>query len=342
MPDISLLPDEMRRPEAELKKSPPPPKEEKFKMYVPKPEDDNVEVIEVDEGEVDDVLKGESFLTKALFGAQTFIDELKSKLFESRAPEPPPKLPPQFFKPPTARKAAPTGLLPTTGGMNTPIQPSVAAAQVPKARIMPAAQAPKRVRVIRRVRKSVRVSFLDEGDVRGRIDISKRRFTLVLMALLFTALLGGSYWLLDTQGQRASDNLREAMGRLHATQQTASNHLTNWESFRDLEPRLKALSGLLDRHVSPSTLFDALEKNTVPDVYYSSFTLAPDGQLTLGATAPSFTSAARQVVAFQESGMAKSVQAMGYQARYNGTSGNIEAVSFQIILALDPRVLVSQ
>lgn len=337
MADISLLPDEMRRPEEELKKTPPPRPEEKFKMYVPKSENEEVEVIEVDEGEVGDVLQGEPLVSKAIFGVQTFFDELKSKLFDTRSPEPPPKLPPQFFKPPASRKAA-VGLVPTSGGATTPpIQPATGTI---KARIMPVAQAPKRVRVIRRVRKAPRVSFLEQDDPRGRIDISRRRFTLILMGILFASLIGGSYWLLEWQGERATQNLSEATGRLNDTQRTAADHLQNWESYRDLEPRLKALSGLLDRHVSPSKLFDSLEKNTVPDVYYSSFTLAPDGQLTLGATAPTFLSAARQVNAFQDSGMAKSVQAMGYQARYN-PQGALEAVSFQIILALDPKVLMA-
>lgn len=338
MTDISLLPDEMRRPEEELKKAPQPRQEEKFAMYVPKSPDEEVEVIEVDEGEVGDVLQGEPFLSKALFQVQSFFDEAKSKLFDTHPPEPPPKLPPQFFKPPTARKAS-SGLVPTSGGAAAqPMQPATAAA--PKARIMPAVQAPKRVRVIRRVRKTPRVSFLDENDVRGRIDIPRRRFTLILMAILFSALIGGSYWLLDRQGERARQNLAEATSRLTGTQQTGADHLQNWESFRDLEPRLKALSGLLDRHVSPSKLFETLEKNTVPDVYYSSFTLAPDGQLILGATAPTFLSAARQVTAFQDSGMAKSVQAMGYQARYS-TQGTLEAVTFQVILALNPSVLAA-
>ncbi|MEO5927918.1 MAG: hypothetical protein ABIO72_04315 [Patescibacteria group bacterium] len=341
MSDISLLPDEMRRPEEELKKAPVPQKEDNLKMYVPKSPDEDVEIIEVDEGDVGDVLQGESFLAKALFQAQTFVDDLKSKLFDTHAPEPPPKLPPQFFKPPTARKpGASMGLVPTSGTVNTPsIQPGTGI-PTPKARIMPIAQAPKRVRVIRRVRKSVRVSFLEEQDVRGRVDISRRRFTLILLAILFVALIGGSYWLLDRQGQLAGASLSEATSQLAETQQTAATHLSNWESFRDLEPRLKSLSGLLNRHLSPSRLFDTLEKNTVPDVYYSSFTLAPDGQLILGATAPTFTSAARQVAAFQTSGMARSVQAMGYQARYNA-QGTLDAVNFQIILALEPTVLMS-
>ncbi|MFA5935700.1 MAG: hypothetical protein WC787_02515 [Patescibacteria group bacterium] len=327
---ISLLPEELRKKEEELKKSPRPPSEEdKLKMYIPKAEEEDIEIIEVDEGEIGEVLEGEPLVARILFKTQSFFEEVKSKLFESRVSEAPPKLPPQFFKPPT-KKAGVTGLVPTAGGA-AQIQPG-------KARIMPSAQAPRRVRVIRRVRKPVQVSFIDENASRIRVDISRRRFTLIFMAMLFLALIGGGYGLLYWQGDRASANLTEAMSRLSSTQGMSQERLSNWESFRDLEPRLKALTQVLDRHLSPSRLFDALEENTVPDVFYSTFTLSPDGRLILGTTAPSFASAARQIVAFETSGIAQSVQAMGYQAHYND-AGNLEAVMFQIGLALNPDIL---
>jgi hypothetical protein len=333
--DISLLPEEIRKKEEELKShTPPPTTGGDVKMHLPHPEQDDVEIIEVDEGEVGEVLKGESFVAKTLFKAQSLAGDLKSKLFEPHAAEPPPKLPPQFFTPPSGKKGPP-GLIPTNGGTAAAVQP-------PKARVMPAAQAPRRVRVIRRVRKPVHVSFIEQADARSHIDLGRRLFTLILLFIVFSALAGGGYVLLRRQGDRANANVREATGRLQEAQQATKERLANWESFRDLEPRLKALSQLLDRHVSPSRLFDALEAHTVPDVFYSTFTLSPDGRLLLGTTAPSFESAARQLVALQSSGIARSVEAMGYQARYNGTTGKLESVTFQIALTIDPRALLAQ
>jgi len=333
--DISLLPEELRKKEEESKnRTPPPQTGGGVKMHLPNPEQDDVEVIEVDEGEVGEVLKGESLVARTLFKAESLAGDLKSKLFDPRAAEPPPKLPPQFFTPPSGKKTAP-GLLPTSGGTAGTVQPA-------KARVMPSAEAPRRVRVIRRVRKPVHVSFIEHDDPRQRVNLGGRLFTLILLFIVFSALAGGGYALLRWQGDRANANLSEATGRLQEAQRATAERLAHWESFRDLEPRLKALSQLLDRHVSPSRLFDALEAHTVPDVYYSSFTLSPDGRLLLGTTAPSFESAARQLVAFESSGIAQSVEAMGYQARYDGTTGKLESVTFQIALAIDPRALLAQ
>ncbi len=313
-------------------------------MYVPKPEDDDVEVVEIDEGELGEVLEGEPMLSKLMFKAQSAIEEFKNLLFHSRPAEPPPKLPPQFFKTPPAKKAAP-GLVPIVGQKKepTPVAPvpeaKSAPPEKPKARIMPAAQAPRRVRVIRRVRKSVRVSFIDDATLHGQIDIPRRRFTLILTACMFTLLIGGGYGLLVWQGQRATTNFVNVKQQLQTVDASTQQQLAAWKTYQDLEPRLKALSSLLDRHLSPSNLFDALEQNTLADVSYSSFTLSPDGHVVLSTTAPTFASAAGQVAAFESSGLATSVQAMGYQAEYNAKNGELDHVTFQIGLDLNPAVL---
>jgi hypothetical protein len=320
--DVSLLPEQRRTSEEEPKKElQRPPADEKLKMYVPRTEQEDVEVIEVDEGDVNEVLEGEPLLSRMIFKAQSWFQDAKAGTHQSRANAAPAKTPPPFFKPPA------------------PLTKTVSPDTATKTRIMPQATAPRRVRVIRRIRKPVRVSFIEDADASSRVDVSRRRFTLVFVAILFCALFAGSYVLLRLQGDRARMNLDEVTRRLSGTQSASRSRLDNWQMYRDLEPRLKALSGLLDRHLSPSRVFDALEARTVPDVSYSSFTLSPDGRLVLGTTAPSFESAARQIVSFESSGIASAVQAMGYQARYTPETGALEAVNFQMSLQLNPSVL---
>lgn len=353
--EISLLPEKMRGKEEELKKMATAPQKEmpeSVGMHIPKSEDEEIEVIEVDEGEIGEVLGGEPFLTRTLFKAQSLIDELRFKFFHPQAVEPPPKLPPQFFKPPPAKKVAP-GLVPLAGTKpiiapavseaKTPVvTPTAPIADVPikaKARVIPSALAPRRIRVIKRVRKPVRVSFLDEESLRNQIDIPRRRFTLIIMVIVFVILLGGGFGLINWQGRRADSNLSEVQQQLAEVQAKINSRQESWNAFKDLEPRLKALSGLLDRHLSPSKVFDALELYTVPEVYYTNFTLSPDGKVSLMATAPNFETSARQIVAFEKSGLTAKVQAMGYQALYDSIDGRLASVSFQISLTLEPSVL---
>ena len=87
--DISLLPEELRKKEEALKTSAKqePPKDEGsgMKFFIPAEEGEDIEVIEVDEGEIDQVLAGEPTLTKLAFYATNFFEELKSKLFKPPA-----------------------------------------------------------------------------------------------------------------------------------------------------------------------------------------------------------------------------------------------------------------
>ena len=204
---------------------------------------------------------------------------------------------------------------------------------------MPAVKTPKRVRIIKRVRKPVRVSFLDEQELQLRVDIPRRRFTLAIYVVAFALLFTGSYLILIWQGERVGANAESVRMDLAEIEKRISEKQSAWIAYQDLEPRLKALGGLLDRHVAPTRLFDQLERYTVPDASYSSFTLSPDGHLLLAANTKSYESAARQIVSFRKSGIASSVEAYGYQASFDETTGAITKVTFQINLALNPEVL---
>ncbi len=318
MNDISFLPGDARQQE-EKTKTPAESSTEKLTMHVPHAEQDDVEVIEIDEGEVDQVLQHEPGLSRLLFFLQSHFEDLKARLFQSPPQEPPPKNPPQFFKPPSVTSASPIS------------KPA-------NIRIVPEAKAPRRVRVIRRVRKPVQVSFLQQAAVAAHIDIPRRRFTLIVMGVALCLSLTGAYVFLDRQERRVQGNAMQVQAQLQAIRVRASEYEQRWDSYRDLEPRLRALRTLLDQHVSPGKVFDALDALTVPTVWYSSFTLSPDGRLVLAVSAPSFEDAARQIVAFQESGIASRVQAVGYQTTY-GNNGHLERVGFQISLTLEPGVL---
>jgi Tfp pilus assembly protein PilN len=365
MPDISLLPEELRKREEELKNKEIQQSKaaESLKMHVPNHEDEDVEIIEIDEGEIGDVLKNEPLISRYVFRAHSLFEELKTAIFHSKAAEPPPKLPPQFFSTPSLKEKKPPGLVPTSPPLTPPPAPEEhpplaerggePEASVPphyeggarggsveksKARIVPHVQAPRRVRVIRRVRKPVRVSFLDDDAMRLSIDLPRRRFTLVVFASVFALLFAGSFIILDQQGDRAALNAETVNSQLADVQNRIKDKQKDWSSFQDLEPRLKALGGVLDGHLMPTMIFDALEKATVPDVFYSSFTLLPEGRLTLAVTAPSFESAARQVVALRESAIASSVESLGFHASYEKDTVKVERVNFQVNIDLKPDV----
>lgn len=361
--DISLLPEDQRRREEELKgETKPGSAPEELKFSIPPEEKEEIEVIEVDEGEVEQVLASEPGLARFAYKLTTFLEKAKNRLFQPHAAPPPPKLPPQFFAPPPAKPRpaapvpAPSGVMPAPGApvppafFPPPAPSAVPTAAVPgapavpikpKAQIVPLSTAPRRVKVIRRVRKPIHVSLVSEEELKFlRIDIPKRRFTFITIAVLFAVLLGGGYYLLRLQLQTAEDGLRQAESQLADVQTQISQKQGTWASFQDLEPRLKALGQLLDRHVSPTRLLELIEQHTLPSVAYTVFSLTPDNKVNLGVTTDSFESAAGQIAAFQRSGFVSSVAASGYSAQYDPPSALLpSSVTFQLVLSLSNEAL---
>lgn len=340
--EISLLPDELRKKEEELKQTKSTVvKPSDIKFSVPADEQEDVEVIEIDEGDVDQVLAGEPPLSRFLYKISSTFDELKAKLFQPKAVEPPPKLPPQFFTPPPAKSkpAVPSVVTPSAEKVSTIAAPAPvvpASPAKPKATIKPFETVPRRVRVIKRVRKPVRVSFVSEDDLRlQHIDISRRKFTFVAATILFACLIGGGAYFLQLQALAANGELAKANAQLADIRSQIQTKQGRWAAFQDLQPHLKALTMLLDQHISPTRLFDELEKNTLPTVSYQSFSLSPDKKVTLQAVANSFGSAAQQVALFSKRDFVKKVEATNYSAKYEPPEATSPtSVTFQMVLTL--------
>jgi len=325
MSDISLLPEELRKKE-ETEKQPAskqaPDAVSDLKFYVPAEEGEDIEIIEVDEGEVEQVLANEPALAKVAYYVTNFFEDLKTKLVQPRAIPPPPKLPPQFFKPPVP---------PPKGEVPAPAPPGVPG----KPKIAPFAQAPKRVRVIRRVRKPVRVSFVSDEQLRYmRIDVARRRFTLILTSVVFFVLLAGGYGILWYKLRASRDGLAQVNARVATAQNGITAQLDAWSNFKNLEPKLKVLATLLNSHVHVSRFLSSIEAATLPSVYYRSLSLSADGKANMFVVADSLDSAAGQVTALQMSPVVGSVDATTYTMTYDETLGTLKSVEFQVGLAL--------
>lgn len=341
---ISLLPEELRKKEEALRQQPKPAPSgaESLKFSIPKEEQEDIEVIEIDEGEIEQVLANEPLIARIVYKVTSVFDELRSKIFAHPEQEPIQKLPPQFFTPPPVKApAAQAGIAkPEPGAPAVPGAVATQASAVSKARIMPMGDAPRRVRVIKRVRKPVRVSFVSSDDIRlMHVDVPKRRFTLIALTIMFMVLMGGGWFLLNERRAEAIAGKTQAEAQLADVRSQIQQKQKTWNDFQDLEPRLKALSGLLAAHISPTKLLGLIEEKTLPTVSYSSFSMTADGRVQLAVTADSIPSAARQIRSFQRSGFVKSMDAGSYNVGYEGTDLTPRSVQFQLNLLLRPEIL---
>ncbi len=336
MPDISLLPEEMRGKEEEVRTGKKPAEQKQpggLKMHVPDAVvDEDIEIIEVDEGDLAAVLSEEPFMTRMTYKLSLGVDKIKTQLFGKKEEAPPAKLPPQFFKPPKP------GLVTKPPKPGEPVKPGVPGK--PTARIMPQGEAPRRVRVIKRVRKPVRVSLISAEELATfSIDVGRRKWTLLVFTALFLAIIGGGYYLLSDRIDDSRSRLSDVEMRLAAENMNISKQLEAWSEYEDLEVRLGILDDVLNKHIVISRLFDFLEIHTLPTVSYQSANWSEGGDLSLDVIADSFDSAARQLLVYEDSEVVKRVDATSFAAQVSGETGEVEEVTFQLTVGLDPATL---
>lgn len=342
--DISLLPEELRKREEGFRSAREVPEEpthssKEIQFSVPAEDQDDMEVIEIDEGEVDQVLAGEPWPSKIFYRLISWVADAKHALLDPHLSVPPPKSPPQFFTPPVPKTSIrpPVSSVASANGS----VPSTASSAKTKATITPFASAPKRIRVVKRIRKPVHVSFVSEAEMQlSRVDIGKRRFTLVFLMIFFVCALGVSAYALNIQRVAAHGALANADVQLADVTGQIQAKQSRWSAFQDLEPRLKALNGLLDAHVSPNRLFQEIETHTLATVFYGSLSLTPDKRVTLATTADSLSSAAAQIATFEKAPFVKKVDVSGYSIKYDPPDAPAPTrVDFQIILTLSDEAL---
>ncbi|MFZ6015974.1 MAG: hypothetical protein ACOYUZ_06530 [Patescibacteria group bacterium] len=357
MSDISFLPSSFKDKEEEIiKESIHEPEDAgSISMHVPESEEEDVEIIEVDASEVDQVLVGEPLYSKLYFKASLWIDGFKQKYLQPRAAEPPPKEPPQFFKAPPIKPAEkgkiPAEAAPGPGvkapatvtakeASKTPAAVSAQPAAKPKVRIIPSGATPRRrVRIIKRVRKPVHVSLLDEEMMRQmHINIPRRQFTLIFLTILFAAVFVGSYFLLENAKTSAAAEQQTVQSALNDVKNLSRSELEKWMSYQDLEPRLIALGNLMDEHKSVLKVLAFLEKNTLKDVSYGSFSKDSDNQVNLAVTAGSIESAARQLLVFEEAPEIQTLEANSFSISTDEQAQS-KKVTFQLLLEFTPDAL---
>ena len=334
MSDVTLLPEDLREKEKKNEQASTPQQgaEANLKMHVPQEaSDEDIEIIEVDEGDLAAVLSDEPFMTRFTYKVSLWIDQIREKLLHApRTSAPPAKAPPQFFKPPKTGLVTAT----TTGGKpGEASKPGLAVGQ--KARIMPSTEVPRRVRVIRRIRKPVRIS-LASADVLQElsVDVSRRKWTLSLTLASLLILIGAGYYLLQQRVQIAQAQLSTVDSQLSSAQNEVNNTLKDWSQFQDLEERLRILSSALNSHIISSRLFNFLEENTMPSVRYKSASWSDDGKLSLDVVTDTFEHAAGQVMVMKNNPDITKVTAASFSSERDDKTGKITAVTFQLQLEL--------
>ncbi|MFZ5391216.1 MAG: PilN domain-containing protein [Patescibacteria group bacterium] len=96
------------------------------------------------------------------------------------------------------------------------------------------------------------------------------------------------------------------------------------------QTKIQAIQAMLDKRGSWAPLFGWLEKNTVPDIYFTGFAGDSGGRITLAGLAPNYTQVAKQFKIFSESPSVKQVEVTNL--RIQKVEDEVTNVSFSFIV----------
>ncbi len=126
--------------------------------------------------------------------------------------------------------------------------------------------------------------------------VAATTLSVVIMVLLVVSGYLGLEWYQFTVTRQLADTTVQV--------DTVKNQISQFESSTaaalDVQRRLTLVRDLLNRHIYWTEFFSKLEHYTVPDVFYTNFSMAGQDQLVISAIARDYSAVAVQLVAFQQ------------------------------------------
>ena len=165
--------------------------------------------------------------------------------------------------------------------------------------------------------------------------------SLVLVGLVFVGLV--RYKNMRTTQNEAAQNI------LIDLQQQIENSSQVIETAGGLTKRINKISQLLQTRPSLLPLFDWLEANTLPAVFFTNLTADETGQVALVGEAPGLTDMAKQMKAFTESPQVAKFDLGGFQfggskeestPPSRGATASVGNVTFTFNIKLKPEVFL--
>ena len=170
---------------------------------------------------------------------------------------------------------------------------------------------------------------------------SRKQWVIVLVFALLACLISLVLYLIMFFYQlNIKDRTKIVLQNIESLKKEAAPYEKDKTEAQKIQGQLEAIKNLLTSHLYWTKFFDLLEKNTVPDVYYTNFVAGADGEIALSAVGKSFSSVAEQLTAFREAkDFIKEVSITGASAQVDPT-GQVTEVNFEVDLKLIPGVFL--
>ncbi|MFA6422631.1 MAG: hypothetical protein WCV92_04495 [Candidatus Buchananbacteria bacterium] len=157
---------------------------------------------------------------------------------------------------------------------------------------------------------------------------------LLLLTIIGIGLVAASYYYIDYQQSKISDQI----ALIQEENVKLSKELNEYKKIQEQNNlnarRVTAIGNVLESHIYWSKFFKLLEKNTLDDVYFSSFSADTSGAIALPAVAKDYNSAINQIAAFRQAkDFAQEVKVNSMQMSVDQKRGT-KAIGFEIKVIL--------
>jgi len=179
---------------------------------------------------------------------------------------------------------------------------------------------------------SLGVSFLPSGDdvAKDAPNLKKRALVLLLVLVIETIVLGGTYAFLALSGSSKTEEKLKIQEDIVSAVKRSDQVREQAIEAAVYAAQTSAVQAALNDHVRWSNFFKFLEARTKPTVKYLGLTGDADaGTASFDAKGSSFRDIAEQIVVFREDPLVSSVNTGGAAANID-KDGNLEGIALSI------------
>ncbi len=191
------------------------------------------------------------------------------------------------------------------------------------------------------LKPSLGITLIPEEEEAPVYFPPNKQLAIVFVFGLLALILSGVFYLAMNFYQSSIKNqIKDVSMNLESLNKEIANYEEEKVEAEKIQGKLEAIKYLLATHFYWTKFFDLLEKNTIPNVYYTNFVASSDGAVSLSAVGKNFSSVAEQLVSFEEAkNLVKEVNITSASAQVDPT-GEITAANFEIELKLVPDALL--
>ena len=173
------------------------------------------------------------------------------------------------------------------------------------------------------------------------LELPKKLFASGMMLFIAVLLVIGAYLGIAWYQFKIIQEIKESEAEIISINEEISNYEKDKQAALELQQYLQVTRELLNNHVYWTKFFSSLEKYTLDEVYYNSFSMSGKDELAISAVGKDYNSVAKQLVALQQaSDFIKSVKIDAASAEIDQKEGVYLGVSFNINLQFQPNVFL--